>query len=124
QHRGQDGAGIAVNDDGTFKHYRGTGLLSQVFQDKSHLKKLKANHSVGKIHYTLNGKMNDLENVGPLVFNFLDEDMAVAQSGNLINGQSLRRELEEEGAVFSSHSDAEILVHLIRRNKETTFERQ
>lgn len=124
QHRGQDGAGIAVNDDGTFKHYRGTGLLSQVFQDKSHLKKLKANHSVGKIHYTLNGKMNDLENVGPLVFNFLDENMAVAQSGNLINGQSLRRELEEEGAVFSSHSDAEILVHLIRRNKETTFERQ
>ncbi|MGP6138555.1 MULTISPECIES: amidophosphoribosyltransferase [unclassified Jeotgalibaca] len=122
QHRGQDGAGIAVSDDGTLKHYRGTGLLSQVFQDKSHLEKLKGNRSVGKIHYTLNGKLNDLENVGPLVFNFLDASIAVAQSGNLINSQSLRKELEDEGAVFSSSSDAEILVHLIRRSKEATFE--
>lgn len=122
QHRGQDGAGIAVNDDGTFKQYRGTGLLSQVFQDKTNLEKLNGNRALGKIHYTLNGKVNDIENVGPLVFNFLDEDMAVAQSGNLINSQSLRKELEGEGAVFSSSSDAEILVHLIRLCKEADFE--
>ena len=31
QHRGQESAGIAVNDDGVFTSYRDVGLVSEVF---------------------------------------------------------------------------------------------
>ena len=32
QHRGQESAGIAVNDDGVFTAYRDVGLVSEVFR--------------------------------------------------------------------------------------------
>ena len=31
QHRGQESCGIAVNDDGVFRHHRGDGLVPDVF---------------------------------------------------------------------------------------------
>ncbi len=31
QHRGQEACGIAVNDDGVFSHYKGDGLVPDVF---------------------------------------------------------------------------------------------
>lgn len=122
QHRGQEGAGITVIDDGTFKHYRGCGLLSEVFRKKSQLNELKGSRSIGQVHYSMNGKMRDLKNVGPFLFHFHDQEISITHSGHVTNSHSLRVELENEGAVFTSISDAELLVHLIRRSKEKTFE--
>ncbi|MBC8922111.1 amidophosphoribosyltransferase, partial [Escherichia coli] len=40
----------------------------------------------------------------------------LAHNGNLVNAKSLRRELEEEGAIFQTSSDTEVLAHLIKRS--------
>ena len=40
----------------------------------------------------------------------------LAHNGNLTNAESLKQELEQRGAIFSSTSDSEILAHLIRRS--------
>lgn len=64
QHRGQDGAGMSVVNDGTFKSYRGTGLLSEVFNDSSRLKGLAGNKAIGQIHYAMSGQRNDIDNKG------------------------------------------------------------
>ncbi|WP_277630956.1 amidophosphoribosyltransferase [Atopococcus tabaci] len=122
QHRGQDGAGMSVVNDGTFKSYRGTGLLSEVFNDSSRLKSLAGNKAIGQIHYAMSGQRNDIDNIGPFLFHFHDQDISVTHSGNVTNSRSLRKELEKEGAVFHSTSDSELLVHLIRRSKQETFE--
>lgn len=122
QHRGQNGAGITVIDDGLFKHYRGAGLLSELFRKKSQLKELKGSRSIGQVHYSLSEKTRDYENIGPFLFHFHDQDISIAHNGNVTNSHSLRQELEEEGAVFTSTSDAELLIHLIRRSKAGTFE--
>ena len=35
QHRGQESAGIAVNDDGAFTYAKGEGLVSEVFHPEN-----------------------------------------------------------------------------------------
>ena len=40
----------------------------------------------------------------------------LAHNGNLTNAASLKKELEQRGAIFSATSDSEILAHLIRRS--------
>lgn len=122
QHRGQEGAGITVIDDETFKHYRGCGLLSEVFRKNSQLNELRGSRSIGQVHYSMNGKMRDLENIGPFLFHFHDQEISITHNGHVTNSGTLRVELEKEGAVFTSASDAELLIHLIRRSKAETFE--
>lgn len=122
QHRGQNGAGITGVHNDVFSNYRGRGLLADVFKDPQQLDYLQGDKAIGQVHYTINGKTNDIENVGPFLFHFHDQDISVAHSGHLTNGQTLRNELEKDGAVFSSTSDSELLVHLIRRSQKQNFE--
>lgn len=122
QHRGQNGAGMTVMEEGSVKHFRGAGLLSELFKKKSQLNELKGNRSIGQVHYSLSAKTRDYENIGPFLFHFHDQDISVAHNGNVTNSGSLRLRLEKEGAVFTSTSDAELLIHLIRRSKADTFE--
>ena len=61
------------------------------------------------------------KNIQPFIFKFYDEEIALAHNGKLTNAVSLRKELEDEGAIFSSSSDTEILMHLIRRSKKDTL---
>ena len=41
-----------------------------------------------------------------------------------MNAKTLRKELEQQGAIFHSSSDTEVLIHLIRRSKKETFKEQ
>ena len=50
--------------------------------------------------------------------------VGICHNGNLINAKTLRRELEQDGAIFHSSSDTEVLIHLIRRSKEKGFKAQ
>lgn len=123
QHRGQDGAGIVVSHKGKLKGRNGLGLLTDVFKDEGHINGLKGEAAIGHVRYGT-AESNEMKNIQPFLFEFHDEEMALAHNGNLTNATTLRKELEDEGAIFSSHSDAEILMHLIRRSeKETLIER-
>ena len=57
----------------------------------------------------------------PSSFSFHDNQFGLAHNGNLTNAESLRRELEKNGAIFNSTSDSEILAHLIRRSHNPSF---
>ncbi len=120
QHRGQEGAGIVANNDGLLKGDRGLGLVSQVFDTERKFKRLSGDSALGHVRYATHGRGN-IDNVQPLRFRFTDEQMALAHNGNLTNAASLRKQLEDEGAIFRSDSDTEILMHLIRRSPEETF---
>lgn len=121
QHRGQEGAGIVSGDDKMLKGYRNIGLLTQVFNDKSIMDNLSGTNALGSVWYS-SGQTKTNQNIEPLLFKFYDEHIGITMSGNLINTYSLRKELEENGAVFHSSSDSEIIVHLLRRSKKETFE--
>ena len=120
QHRGQEGAGILANDPGTLRRLRDTGLLSEVFRNPLNLEKLTGNSAIGHVRYATAGEAS-VDNIQPFLFRFQDTQFGLAHNGNLTNAQSLKSELEKNGAIFSSTSDSEILAHLIRRSHNPSF---
>lgn len=120
QHRGQEGAGILTNDAGKLMRHRDTGLISEVFKNPADLEKLTGSAAIGHVRYATAGEAS-IDNIQPFWFKFHDTQFGLAHNGNLINAVTLRQELEEKGAIFSSSSDTEILAHLIRHSKQTDF---
>ncbi|OAQ57130.1 amidophosphoribosyltransferase [Enterococcus thailandicus] len=120
QHRGQEGAGIVSNDEGRLHGHRDLGLLSEVFKDQRKLTQLTGNAAIGHVRYATAGN-GSVDNIQPFLFKFYDVSVGLAHNGNLTNARSLRKELEQDGAIFHSNSDTEILMHLIRRSDEETF---
>jgi amidophosphoribosyltransferase len=120
QHRGQEGAGIVASNRGKLKGHRDLGLLTDVFKDERQFDRLKGDAAIGHVRYSTAGR-NGIQNIQPFLFEFHDEELALAHNGNLINATTLRKELEVGGAIFHSNSDTEILMHLIRRSERATL---
>ena len=112
QHRGQEGAGIVVNDDGVFSAEKGVGLIGEVFA-KDTLDGLGWGRiAVGHVRYSTTGA-DSSRNVQPLVINHRKGSMALAHNGNLVNAWELRDALEEQGAIFHTTTDSEVIAYLI-----------
>ena len=62
-----------------------------------------------------------LRNVQPLFADFAFGGLAIAHNGNLTNALGLRRQLVEEGSLFHSTSDTEVIVHLIATSRKATI---
>lgn len=120
QHRGQEGAGIVSNDQGTLKGHRDMGLLSEVFKNPKDLEKLTGHAAIGHVRYATAGS-SDIRNIQPFLYKFNDGQFGLCHNGNLTNAISLRNELEKQGAIFNASSDTEILMHLIRRSHNPSF---
>lgn len=119
QHRGQEGAGIVSFEEGKLTAHRGLGLVSDVF--KAHkLAPLKGGNAIGHVRYSTFGT-SVLKNVQPLVVDYARGSMALAHNGNLVDAELLRRQLEEDGAIFQSTTDSAVIIHLIARSKKERF---
>ncbi len=114
QHRGQESAGIAVSDGGCVREHKSMGLVSEVFREDT-LKALRGHLAIGHVRYSTTGS-SLLSNAQPFVVFYGHEYYAIAHNGNLVNAYELRRELEEEGAIFRTTMDTEVIMHLIARN--------
>lgn len=115
QHRGQESAGIAVagGPSEPFRAHKGMGLVSQVFKEGD-LAGLKGNRAIGHVRYSTTGSSN-LLNAQPFTVDTARGQLAVAHNGNLVNAAQLRRELEEQGSIFQTTADSEIVLHLLAR---------
>lgn len=123
QHRGQEGAGIVSSDGQKLQGHRDLGLVAEVFKNKQYLHQLEGQSAIGHVRYSTSGS-NSIHNVQPFLYHFHDMSLGICHNGNLINAKSLRRQLEQQGAIFHASSDTEILVHLLRRSKAPTFKAQ
>ena len=94
QHRGQEGAGIAVGDHSNIVVFKDTGLVSQVF-DESVLDALQGDVAIGHTRYSTAGG-NSWDNVQPMFRTSPNgTDVALAHNGNLTNYQELQAEAIE-----------------------------
>ncbi len=113
QHRGQESAGIAVSDGKGIKFHKGMGLCSEVFKDN--LGPLLGGHiGIGHVRYSTTGD-SMADNAQPLVMSYRGGKFAMAHNGNLINNTVLREKLEDEGTVFQTTIDTEVMANLIAR---------
>ena len=123
QHRGQESAGIvAIDEHGRARIHRGMGLVSENFSD-SGLSKLLGDVAIGHTRYSTAGS-SVLVNAQPFLKDLRGVPLTVAHNGNLTNAAELRRMLEEQGALFDTTTDTEVLLHLIARSREPTIEGQ
>lgn len=114
QHRGQESAGIvAVDDNGRARVSRAMGLVSEGFGDDEMLA-LQGPIAIGHTRYSTAGS-SAIENAQPVLARVRRGHIALAHNGNLTNAVELRRALEDEGAIFSSTMDSEVIVHRIAR---------
>ena len=118
QHRGQEGCGIVVNDDGVFTAHKGLGLVSEVFTPDEMKKFPAGSIAVGHARYGTTGG-NNLSNCQPIQVNHLKGKLAVAHNGNLSNALPLRRALELSGAIFHTTSDTETIAYVVTRERIT-----
>jgi amidophosphoribosyltransferase len=119
QHRGQEGAGICSSDGRQMYIEKSMGLVADIFTEKR-LKKLPGYLAVGHNRYSTAGS-SVIKNVQPIVANFSLGSLAIAHNGNIVNANELRKSLENEGAIFQSTSDSEVVVHLIAHSKGDDF---
>ena len=112
QHRGQESAGIAVNDDGVIRAYRDVGLVGDVFRPERLASLGRGGIAVGHVRYGTTGSDNQ-RNVQPILVNHYKGRMALAHNGNLTNSHALRRELESQGSIFQTTTDSEVIAYLI-----------
>ena len=117
QHRGQEACGIATFDGHRFHTERHMGHVGEAFGARDLVKRLPGYSSIGHTRYATAGA-SVIRNVQPMFADLEAGGIAIAHNGNLTNFLSLRHKLVEEGSIFQSTSDSEVILHLIARSRK------
>lgn len=123
QHRGQEAAGIVSrstneNNKAVFNIHRDLGLVSEVFIEPNIFeKRLSGTAAIGHNRYSTTGASGSTKNIQPLTVNYRLGNLAIAHNGNLTNAKELRDQLVNDGAIFQTTSDTEVILHLIARSR-------
>jgi len=120
QHRGQESAGIAVNNNGYIDYHKDLGLAHEIFDDKI-LNRLRGNIGIGHVRQ---GSAEDTTptNAEPLVVGYKKGALALAYDGSLINFKDLRDSMEDNGVIFQTSIDTEVIANLIARYHKDDIE--
>ncbi|MGI8885028.1 MAG: amidophosphoribosyltransferase [Pyrinomonadaceae bacterium] len=113
QHRGQEACGIVSSDGEELHQFRSMGLVADVLTEDV-LRKLIGASAIGHTRYSTAGK-NTIKEVQPFSVACQHGKIAVCHNGNLPFAAQRRAELEKTGAIFSSTSDTETILHGIAR---------
>lgn len=119
QHRGQEACGMAVSgtdrERGNVNFHKDLGLVSEVLT-KEILEKMEGNIGLGHVRYSTTGA-SVAENAQPLVLSYIKGTLALAHNGNLINTPELKWELIQNGAIFHTTTDSEVIAFHIARER-------
>jgi len=118
QHRGQESAGITVNDDGIFRTYKDSGLVNDVFTRTAMENLGSGTMAIGHCRYGTIGTKGHI-NAEPIVVNHVKGRLALCTDGRLVNASLLRQELELSGMIFHTASDAEIISCVVIKERLT-----
>ena len=124
QHRGQEACGIVSHDSRGFHMERHPGLVGDNFgkstSTDSVASRLPGTNAIGHVRYATSGGSSP-RNIQPLFAELASGGVALAHNGNLTNARLLRRELVENGAIFQSTMDTEVILHLVARSQKPKF---
>ncbi|HME31864.1 MAG TPA: amidophosphoribosyltransferase [Terriglobales bacterium] len=119
QHRGQESAGIAASNGERVELHKGMGLVSDLFTAEV-LARLSGSLAIGHTRYSTTGD-SALLNAQPIMVECNKGKIALAHNGNITNAHEVHAQLEQQGSIFQTTSDTEVIVHLIARSREQTL---
>ncbi|MBS1912629.1 MAG: amidophosphoribosyltransferase [Bacteroidetes bacterium] len=128
QHRGQESAGIVASrpsstrpDRRKFSIHKAHGLVLDIFANEELLlDELRGDAAIGHNRYSTTGSNIKRANIQPFYSSYHAGNLALAHNGNLTNTISMRSKLSDEGVLFQTSTDSEIILHLIARSREVT----
>lgn len=121
QHRGQESAGIYVSDGKSVTGHKAMGLVHDIFNEEL-LDSLKGDIALGHVRYSTTGS-SLIANAQPFKVQYAGKCLAIAHNGNLVNARELRMEMEDEGSIFQTTMDTEIVLHLTAKEIKKGIER-
>jgi amidophosphoribosyltransferase len=113
QHRGQESCGMAVMGDEKIKYKKDMGLVSEVFKEEE-IENLNGNIGIGHVRYSTAGGSH-ISNCQPFVGTCRKRNLAISHNGNLVNANYLKDMLEEDGYMFQTDSDTEVILYILAR---------
>ena len=124
QHRGQEACGIVTFDakGGAFRSERHMGLVGDNFSEEAGaISRLPGRNAIGHNRYSTSGRVV-LRNIQPIYGDLAHGGLAVAHNGNLTNARAIHRELVQNGAIFQSTMDTEVVLQLTARSQRNRIE--
>lgn len=121
QHRGQASTGIAVNNNGFVDYNKGLGLVNEVFS-RDTIERLIGNIAIGHIRYASYRENKDLNIAEPLAVGYKKGALALSMDGSIVNAKEIRDKLEDNGVIFQSNLDSEVIANLIARHHRNGLE--
>ncbi|MBW2063552.1 MAG: amidophosphoribosyltransferase [Deltaproteobacteria bacterium] len=121
QHRGQESAGIVVSDGKVVDEHKAMGLVPDIF-DEEILNRLKGHIALGHVRYSTTGS-SMLINAQPFRILYAGKTISIAHNGNLVNARRIRRELEDQGSIFQTTMDSEVVLHLVAKTMKEGLEK-
>jgi amidophosphoribosyltransferase len=115
QHRGQESCGIVTSDGAQLISERAMGHVRESF-DEVQLDRLGGWAAIGHVRYSTAGEVS-IRECQPFVVTCQHGQIAVCHNGNLPFAREERKKLEKEGAIFSSTSDTEVVLHGVARSR-------
>ena len=120
QHRGQESSGIACSDGIQVRRHIAQGLVADVYSDPKIFDYLKGSIAIGHNRYSTTGSTH-LINAQPLLLIGKDGPLAISHNGNFTNSGVLHQQLEDQGSIFQTSTDTEVIAHLIARSGESSM---
>jgi amidophosphoribosyltransferase len=95
------------------------GQVADIFTEDV-LARLTGPLAIGHTRYSTSGD-SALLNAQPIMVDCNKGMIALAHNGNLVNAHIIRQKLEQQGSIFQTTSDTEVIVHLVAQSKEQTL---
>ncbi len=119
QHRGQESCGIVTSDGAQLITERAMGHVRDSF-DEQRLDRLRGHNAIGHVRYSTAGEVS-IRECQPFSVVCQHGPIAICHNGNLPFAGEDRKKLEKEGAIFSSTSDTEVVLHQVARSRAANF---
>ena len=117
QHRGQEAAGIAINNNGSFLVHKRDGMVADIF-DEITLNALSGNCAIA--HARGADGIVGPDGIQPVVIKSRVGNIALSCDSVILNAEQIREELKNQGAIFQTSTDTELILSLFSRNRVVT----